>query len=324
MSPIFEATATNSHTASAISNHCSQPLSAERVRLRPTRQALFYLALIVTMLVSSLNYQNNLGILTSLFFLSCLLLSALQGRQLLHSITLSFSKIEPVFCNNPAHISITITTHKNFKGARLLLRIDNSGNNSSDKSIHMTDSQEQTLNYAIPTSHRGEHLIQSIRLSSLYPFGVMQACANFHIEQRFIVYPDPDLAEKQDLYSSQRQHHDQQDFNQSDFAGMRSYSPGDPFKLINWKTAASEKGLHINIFSSNIHSEGWIDWDDYPGMNTEQRLSLMTRAVIEHEKRQCNYGLRLANTIFRPRCGVTHMKQCLTALALFNSTPTPE
>lgn len=315
MNPALDATGNKAVPANASGISHAQQLTHNRVRLLPTRQGLFYLALTGVMLVSSLNYQNNLGILTSLFFFNCLLLSALQTWRLLRGVSLNISKIEPVFCGTAALANITIAAHGQRNNTHLSIRLDA----HKDRTVNLTQGAEQSLHYAIPTARRGEHSIRHIRVSSRYPLGVVQAWINLKTAQRFIVYPDPAQTEKQALKFNQQLRQHANDLNQSDYAGMRSYSPGDPFKLINWKSVASEKGLHVNVFSSNTHTAGWIDWDDYPDMDTEQRLSLMTRSVIEHEKTVSNYGLRLPGTRIKPHCGFSHMKQCLTALACFGT-----
>jgi len=313
MSSTLDSATMKSVSSTTGGNYHIQGMRAGHVYLRPTRRGVFYLLLTLLMLVSSLNYQNNLGILTTLFFVICLLFSGLQTRRLLQNITININKIEPVFCSTPAHAIITITKFGQLSDAQILLRIDG----GSDSHVHMTPAHEQTLSYAIPTTRRGEHIIQHVSITTRYPFGVIQARMTLAIEHRFIVYPDPMLAEHQMESFQQQQRHDLQDLNQTDFAGLRGYTPGDPFKHINWKAVASARGLYVNIFSSNVHSEGWIDWDDYAGLDTEQRLSLMTRAVIEHEKGLYNYGLRLPGTTIRPHCGVNHMRQCHTAMACY-------
>lgn len=294
--------------------HHNNELHTHHVRLKPTGRGYFYLVLISIMLISSLNYQNNLGILTSLFFFICLVFSGLQTRSLLQDIRFNINKIEPVFCNTPAHALITITTTGDFDNAQLHLHTDISG----DRTVHLNAAQQQSFNYAIPTQQRGEHIIHQINLNTIYPFGVLKATAIIDCELHFIVYPDPALTQHQSTRYAQDPHYNLQDFNQSDFAGMRTYTPGDPFKLINWKTAAKTSELYVNLYSATTHNDAWIDWDDYSGIDIEQRLSLMTRAVIDHETVQSNYGLRLPGKHIRPNFGMNHMKQCLTALACYN------
>jgi uncharacterized protein (DUF58 family) len=314
MSSALNTTNTQRPTAAASK---SLRISGNRIHLRPTKQGIFYVLSISIILVSSINFQNNLGILTSLFFFICLLLSTVETWQLLRGVSLNLSKIEPVFCGAAANANITVFRHGHRKAAHLRIRLDQYEN----QLFHLADTSEQNLSYLIHTSQRGEYVIRNISVSSHYPFGVIKAWMMFKVEHHFVVYPVPADTEAHALHFNPQQRSHINDLNQSDYAGMRTYSPGDPFKLINWKSVASEKGLYVNDFSSNTDTTGWIDWDDYPDMDTEQRLSLMTRAVIQHEKLVCNYGLRLPGTSIRPHCGFSHMKQCLTALACFNRQP---
>jgi uncharacterized protein (DUF58 family) len=51
-------------------------------------------------------------------------------------------------------------------------------------------------------------------------------------------------------------------------------------------------------------------------MNTEARISRLTRWVLEADAAGMAYGLRLPSTVIAPASGATHRTQCLEALAL--------
>ena len=89
--------------------------------------------------------------------------------------------------------------------------------------------------------------------------------------------------------------------------------------MINWKSVASGKGVLVNEYSEPEQdvAQDWIDWQHYDSYGTEERLSRMTYAVTQHEKRQQHYGIRLPGITINPDIGAAHMKHCLTVLACF-------
>ncbi len=61
-----------------------------------------------------------------------------------------------------------------------------------------------------------------------------------------------------------------------------------------------------------------LDFDAMPGsMHTEQRLSRMTRWVLDAEQRAVPYALRIGTLRIPPSVGAAHSAACLRALALY-------
>ena len=51
--------------------------------------------------------------------------------------------------------------------------------------------------------------------------------------------------------------------------------------------------------------------------DTEQRLQLLTRAILDLSQGQEQFGLRLPGQEIQPGSGQAHVQQCLRALALY-------
>jgi len=63
--------------------------------------------------------------------------------------------------------------------------------------------------------------------------------------------------------------------------------------------------------------EIWLDYDNAPGHNTEERLSQLCRWVIDAERAGIQYGFSLPGLKLPPDNGLLHNRKCLEALALF-------
>jgi hypothetical protein len=136
-----------------------------------------------------------------------------------------------------------------------------------------------------------------------------------------------------------------------DFAGLRKYTPGDALPRIAWKAYARERGLQVKQFSTPLGEELWLDYADTPDRNEEQKLSRMTRWVLDAETQGLRYGLHLpdgdpplrhggaepsgaggvAGQLFPQSAdfvsnvsqlpsgnGIAHRDECLRRIALFN------
>jgi uncharacterized protein (DUF58 family) len=63
----------------------------------------------------------------------------------------------------------------------------------------------------------------------------------------------------------------------------------------------------------------WLDWALLPpGLDTEARLSRLTRWVIDAHAAGLSFGLRLPGAELLPASGDAQRERCLEALALFD------
>jgi uncharacterized protein (DUF58 family) len=140
---------------------------------------------------------------------------------------------------------------------------------------------------------------------------------------RCLVYPAPE-AELQPLPALQG---GQSEGNsplagQEDCSGVRPFVAGDPLRHMAWKAIArqTDDTLLTKYFEGRGQISLWLDWFTLPSqLNTEQRLSRLTRWILEAEQTNAQYGLRLPGTEIAPGCGDAHRAACLRALALFDS-----
>ena len=83
---------------------------------------------------------------------------------------------------------------------------------------------------------------------------------------------------------------------------------------------AREQGLHTKLFGGDRAEQRWLDWQTLQGQS-EQRLSQLTRGVLDAVEQQLEYGLRIPGTELQPARGQAHRHACLRQLALYGETP---
>ena len=102
------------------------------------------------------------------------------------------------------------------------------------------------------------------------------------------------------------------------FAGHRIYQLGDSPKRVDWKASSREQGLLIKQYHGAAQRTLWLDWEATPGADAEQRISQLTRWVIDADACGLRYGLRLPAQTLAPDTGEHHYRRCLQALALMD------
>ena len=71
----------------------------------------------------------------------------------------------------------------------------------------------------------------------------------------------------------------------------------------------------------------WLDYDSFPGADTELRLSYLAYLIEEKSAQGALFGLRLPGVVIAPEAGPEHAKTCLRALALYGfpkKSPEPD
>jgi uncharacterized protein (DUF58 family) len=99
--------------------------------------------------------------------------------------------------------------------------------------------------------------------------------------------------------------------------GLKTFEAGESLRHVAWKQYAREQGLWSKQYGDPVNSRVWVDWDDYAGMDTEQRLSRMAWQVCECESAGTVYGLRLPGVKLAPDQGAAHRRSALRSLALY-------
>ena len=84
-----------------------------------------------------------------------------------------------------------------------------------------------------------------------------------------------------------------------------------------WKAYARSGEMLSKQFAGADTSSQWFDFDDVPADGVEARLSILTRWVVDAEREQRDYGLRVAGVEFPPAHGDAQRQQVLRALALY-------
>jgi uncharacterized protein (DUF58 family) len=277
--------------------------------------------MMLVMLLGAVNYNNSLAyaltfLLASIFFIAILH----TYRNLLH-LRIDVGHTPAVFCGETAQVPVSLDNLQ--KAARYAVKIWLG--DQRHITIDVPGDQTHRVDVPLTTTQRGLHKMPRLTLETCFPLGMFRAWAYAHRDVQYWVYPTPD--QRHPLPSeSGSQHNLQGDRGQGadDFAGLRNYHAGDSLRHVHWKTVARGQGMYTKQFGGDKANELWLDWESLPQLDTEARLSRLTRWVLDANAAQLTYGLRLPNARIPLGTGLAHQQQCLQALAVCDTQPAVE
>jgi uncharacterized protein (DUF58 family) len=189
-----------------------------------------------------------------------------------------------------------------------------------------------TIHLSAPTGARGWLAAPRIRLVTSFPLGLFRAWAYWKPAPpvlSVLVYPAPETP-PQPLPSHGAASEDGHGaVGLDNFAGIRSYQPGDPLRHLAWRQIARHDPalggqLVTKQFDGGAVAELALDFAALPArLDLELRLSRLTQWVLQAEARALPYRLTIDGHTLGPALGDAHRAACLQALALYGRADAP-
>jgi uncharacterized protein (DUF58 family) len=283
----------------------------------PTRNFAGLLFVLGAMWYAASN-QNNAPAYLLLFALTSAFLVSIPHTFLnLSGLNVTTESIKPTFAGQEVSVSIEITNES--RAARHGIALVLLGHNATDGRVDEIPAQQATrVTVRFPAPARGEHEIETVCLTSVYPLGFVRARRCLSATQRYLVYPkpagNPCLPVER---SNQNSGHARPTNEGDDFAGVRTYMPGESQRRIDWKAVARGQPMMTKQFTTEREGALFIDLAAAQANNLEDRLSQLALWLIEAERAQRLYGLRLPGVEIAPSLGDFHFHRCQRMLAVF-------
>jgi uncharacterized protein (DUF58 family) len=294
----------------------SSRLESRRIYILPTRAGIFYAVVVFTMLIGSMNYNNNMGFALTFLLASIGIISIYHCHRNLVDVYLHFSGSQPAFAGESVRFNFVIENQSPY--SRIQLRFGHNGRQEICDTLS-ADGRQQ-VNVRIKSTRRGWLGLPRLLLSTRYPLGLFRAWAWVNMDIAEVVYPQP-VSSASVALSNHSGHSTpgRRAPGDDDFSGLRTYRLGDPPKRIAWKILARSGETLITEYHGGGDDLTWINWHDYPVSDPETRLSLLTRRILDTEAAGNMWGLRLPDQVIGPDRGTTHQHQCLQTLALYDA-----
>ena len=292
-------------------------LGHRRIFILPTRLGLGFGLLLGAMLFTAMNYQNNLAYAFVFLTASAALTSAIHTYANLAGITLSPGRPDPIFAGQPARFPVHLTESRGGDHFALEVRPHKKGEGHI---LDLASREEGLAEPALNTEHRGLLPGPELLVRSSHPLGLFRAWSKVRFDRDCLVYPRP--APESGNAAIPRPggsgaSGEQRVSGEEDLHSLREYRAGESFKRIDWKAYARGRGLMSKHFAGPEQAPVWLDFDALAELGTEDRLSRLTRGILELSESGTPFGLKLPRTWLGPDSGRRHMHACLAELALF-------
>lgn len=276
------------------------------------------LALVFLLWLTATNYENNL-----VFAVTCLLVSIFHTA-IYHSyanlsgLNIRMVRGAPAFAGES--VSFVLRLSHSGKRARGPLTLG-----FGDRRIvvnGLRPGEEREVELTLPAKRRGWLRPERLWIESRYPLGLLRVWSRPLLEGAALVYPRP-LPDAVETGAATEGRGEAQDVNANlqsgseDFAGLRPWQRGDSPQRVAWSRVARGQGTLVKQYVDPPVESGWLDWDAYPHLDRERRLSALCAQLLEYCEQGHSYGLRLPGQMLEPASGESHRGQCLRALALF-------
>jgi uncharacterized protein (DUF58 family) len=289
-------------------------LDLKSIFILPTREGGVFVVLIVFMLLAGINYQNSLILSVAFLLMSLFMVSILHTYRNLSGLTILAGSTLPAFAGEDAEYTVILGRSGKRTYEALLLGWSPELLQGAD----LLEEEEVKVKLFVETIKRGRMNPGRMLIQTYYPVGLFRSWSWVDLDMTSMVYPMPipsgDIRTATAISSEGDLIHQE---GVDDFYGLKEYQQGDPMKHVAWKSYARTGELLTKQFAAFADRRVWIDWDLFPGMDREARLSRLCYWVLQVDAGNDEYGLRLPGVEVTPNRGLQHREEVLKTLALF-------
>jgi len=290
-------------------------LTQRNVYILPTAPGFMLAVTLGVLLVTSINYQLNLGYVLTFLITG----SAVVGMHLCHGtlrgLSMHLSPPDAVFAGTSVTLNIHLSSTRTSIRYGIGLAVLGSGHWS------WTDVPAQgstRVQVGFQPARRGLQTVPTLTAETRYPLGTFRVWTVWRPAAQVLVYPKPELhppplpagMPRGGGAASTQQH------STGEYDGVRAYRRGDPLKLVVWKKAAKADELVSRDAQQAQRLELWLDLAHTGIPQLEHQLARLCAWVLLADKLGLHYGLRLGGREIAPSSGEAHKRNCLQALAL--------
>jgi uncharacterized protein (DUF58 family) len=298
-----------------------------KVRLRPTALWLVFGPILGCMWLAAVNYSNNL-VYAILYLIGALsFISIFHTWRNLASLQVDHIRIQPAFAGEEVRMEIYLRnpTKHTIYGLFFARVGDEAGlarrptplRSPGGGGVRIAAGDSCSAEVVFPAERRGIYRFESLLVRASYPFGLIWASFRVPMNAEYYIYPQPKgNAAWPGLHPSGDQGSPASLKPGDDFSGVRAYLPGESLRHVDWKAFARGRPLSIKVFSGGSGHELWLDAAEMGRLPLEARLSQLALWIINAEKEEIPYALKLGRTTLPLGLGATQSRRALEALAV--------
>ncbi len=271
---------------------------------------------LVLLLLSSINYQLNLGYLLTFLLAGTTVVGMYVSHATLRGLTLATMAPAPQFAGCSVGIEVRVTNPDPTVRRGIGLGV------AGDGRWTWTDVPQQggiVARVAWTPRTRGLHPMPALTAETRFPLGTFRVWTVWRPASSVLVFPAPEIDPpplppgRPTSGGAERV----ASVEAGQFDGVRAYRRGDAMKLVVWKKFA-KAGQLVSRDAQRAHGEQlWLDLalTGLAQLDRERQLSRLSAWVLRAEEAAVDYGLRLPAVEIAPSRGLPHRNRCLEALA---------
>lgn len=297
-------------------------LTRHRVYIVPTRYGIAYGTALIVILLGAMNYSISLGHALVFLLAGLGIVTILHTFRNLVMISVRPGRCEPVFAHGVAQFSVLLENTRREPRTSLRLFISDELSTETPVEVDLPAQTTTPVTLNLPASRRGWLRLPRVTIETTWPLGLIWSWSYVVPDMQCLVYPAPALSAPPLPWGGDSTRGGGKDGRGADdFSGLRSHQVADSPRHIAWKAVARQHDgpLLTKLFSGAAAHELWLDWDALPeACDTEQRLAILARWMIDAEAAGHAWGLRLPGIKRAADCGEAHLAAGLRSLALYS------
>lgn len=295
-------------------------LGQRNIYIVPTRGGASFAALIVLMLLASINYQLNLGYVLAFLLVGAAVVSMHITHGMLRGLTLRLRPGAPGHAGDPALLEVVIDNPGRTRYALAVRLYDRARHGRSYAAVDVPAGGQASATVSIVPATRGWHAIPALVVETGFPFGFFRAWTVWRPATRVLAWPRPEhpapaLPQAQAVPGEQAA---VQRASGNELEGVRPWRRGDTLRQVVWKKVARSGELVSRETAAAGSRELWLDWTATPAGAAEPRLSRLTAWVETAERAGISWGLRLPGVEVPSGHGDAHRLAALERLATWS------
>ncbi len=264
--------------------------------------ALFAVLLIITF-IAGINYGNNLVLGLCFYLISVWLISFHVTFAHVSGLHIDLLDVTMAEAGSPVWVTLRVRSESRQPRRQLVVVFEPPKGKKETISKRTNQSQlkvraatkvllprlqdEQMIRMPVMTDQRGQLELPRLKISSVYPLGIMRAWSYVYFARTAWVYPKPLAFDRQTQYVTTSldelptgQQYSQYTQGQDDFDRLDNYIEGESLARVSWSHVARGQGTFTKHFADPIGVEQVLDYTDMPAAHHEQKLAQLAYGVI--------------------------------------------
>jgi len=287
-------------------------LEYRHVFVMPTKFGVCFGFLLVLMLLGGLNFNNNMALMLVFLLGAMTQMTSLLAYRNLVGLRIDNIISDAVFCGEDARFKIFISNPGRQKRYTL-----SAGFKQAQDCRDFNPSARESVTLHMPSQKRGWVAMPVFRLETRFPLGLFKAWSWIFPNTSCLVYPEPAKTFPPLPISGQGESGQAKKGDGDQVHGLRKYQQGDSRHRIAWRASARHDKMYSLEMETPRDESCELNWDLLQGYDAESRLSVLTAWVLEADRRQLTYSLKMPLESIATGQGAGQRVRCLEMLALY-------